>query len=533
MINEALNADPKYKIAVVGMGASGIVVFMQLVNDIIDGSRSEHAKIILFEKTNRLGDGIAYGTKEECHLLNMRTSSMTMFDDKPSDFANWLEERGISSGTEAQPYIPRKYFGDYLRDCFLYSFEKAKTHRIDVEIVHQEVIDCIKADSLHDSLPSISLVLNDTKIHVNDVILCPGDVPSSLRPILGRDLEKDSRFIQSPWNSSALKSIHPDSTVSVIGAGLTSMDVLLQLRERKHQGKIFLITRQSGLPRVQPLPRDYVNHTPQILTISEILRKTNNRTKKLKLSEVQEMFLKEFELGLGTKSTWKYEPDKLRLEFGKDQLSRDIDDSRKGKNYWYPILCSTWPIMGELWRSMQEDDKAIFMKEHYAFWGMHRHCIPLQTAEKIYDLLEKGQLELYSGLKEFRIPIDRSPIQFSRKTPDGSIVQHECDYVINSTGTGYDLNYTTSLLLTNMLSRGDISNHSLGGVDVDFETSSLRRFDGKILEHVYCIGPLTRGVHFYTNGVEAIRIQAKQLIRNLLNSNNRQLSPVALEGVEL
>jgi uncharacterized NAD(P)/FAD-binding protein YdhS len=62
-----------------------------------------------------------------------------------------------------------------------------------------------------------------------------------------------------------------------------------------------------------------------------------------------------------------------------------------------------------------------------------------------------------------------------------------------------------------MLSRGLLKAHHLGGIDVDFRTLQIRGNDNRLVKRVFFVGPLTRGVHFYTNSIETNLANAKRL----------------------
>ena len=99
--------------------------------------------MILFEKSDAAGRGIAYGTHCEEHLLNVPAGLMSAFPDEPSHFLNWLRARDASAhhGT----FAPRRVYGDYLEEL-LTAGTSGSARRIDV--VHDEVVDAWGARTL-------------------------------------------------------------------------------------------------------------------------------------------------------------------------------------------------------------------------------------------------------------------------------------------------------------------------------------------------------------------------------------------------
>jgi uncharacterized NAD(P)/FAD-binding protein YdhS len=73
-------------VVVIGAGFSGVAAAAALV------SRKNAPRVTLIER-DKFGGGLAYGTKDPAHLLNVRASNMSAYADKPHDFAHWLEAK--------------------------------------------------------------------------------------------------------------------------------------------------------------------------------------------------------------------------------------------------------------------------------------------------------------------------------------------------------------------------------------------------------------------------------------------------------
>ena len=81
-------------VAIVGGGATGVIAAIHLLAEF--GAR---AQITIFEPGPQLGAGVAFGTNESSHLLNVPAPQMSLFENAPGDFVAWLgrlkEEVGI------------------------------------------------------------------------------------------------------------------------------------------------------------------------------------------------------------------------------------------------------------------------------------------------------------------------------------------------------------------------------------------------------------------------------------------------------
>src|ERR1700677_517923 len=109
------NKTQAYDIAIVGGGFSGTLVAYQLVQ------ARKDLRIALIERSKGAGRGVAYGTTDPKHLLNVQADKMGAFPDDIGHFYRWLqahpqnvEAAGI---TELRPdaFVPRLLFGDYIQ----------------------------------------------------------------------------------------------------------------------------------------------------------------------------------------------------------------------------------------------------------------------------------------------------------------------------------------------------------------------------------------------------------------------------------
>ena len=74
------------RIAVIGAGFSGVMTAIHLLWRCKPGER-----VYLVERGDRVGPGLAYGTHNPRHLVNVRAENMSAFADEPDHFVRWLE----------------------------------------------------------------------------------------------------------------------------------------------------------------------------------------------------------------------------------------------------------------------------------------------------------------------------------------------------------------------------------------------------------------------------------------------------------
>jgi hypothetical protein len=82
---EARAARPR--IVIVGGGAAGTLVALHLIRTA--GRRSTGCDIVLLDPVDLLGRGVAFGTTDERHLLNVPASGMSALPEDPGHFVAW------------------------------------------------------------------------------------------------------------------------------------------------------------------------------------------------------------------------------------------------------------------------------------------------------------------------------------------------------------------------------------------------------------------------------------------------------------
>ena len=87
-------------IAVIGGGVCGTLTTLHLLK----GISSPWVRVVLIEKNKHVGRGVAYGTEDDLHRLNVPAMNMSLFSDKPSHFVEWLKKE--VKKIQNSPFIP-------------------------------------------------------------------------------------------------------------------------------------------------------------------------------------------------------------------------------------------------------------------------------------------------------------------------------------------------------------------------------------------------------------------------------------------
>ena len=84
-----------FKIAIIGCGAATVATLFGFIEYFHSGF-IKNIKISIFEKEPTFGSGLAYQCDSEELMMNMVSSTISIFPHKESDFWEWILERGCS-----------------------------------------------------------------------------------------------------------------------------------------------------------------------------------------------------------------------------------------------------------------------------------------------------------------------------------------------------------------------------------------------------------------------------------------------------
>jgi len=195
-------------IGIVGGGAAGVLVAIHLAR-----TATETLDITVYEPRELLGDGVAYSTRDDGHLLNVPAGGMSAFPDEPDHFRAW-------AGVHAADFVPRHRFAAYLR-ATLDAAIRTSEH-VHIEHRRQRVVD------LAPTAP-VTLHLADGSRCAHDAVIVATGNAHPTRPDW---LPESDRVVSDPWKPGALANIPDGARVACIGTGLTFVDVALTLARR-------------------------------------------------------------------------------------------------------------------------------------------------------------------------------------------------------------------------------------------------------------------------------------------------------------
>jgi uncharacterized NAD(P)/FAD-binding protein YdhS len=436
-------------VAVVGAGFSGTLLAINLLR--------QRSNVILIERdADRLAKGLAFGTLRPEHLLNVRASNMSAFPDDKDHFLRWM---GFSSEDQANRFVPRLAYGQYLREQLVKALASSGNR---AEVRDGEAVDAAFDDA------GITLRLADeSSVRCRALVMALGNFPPRSIPILSA-LPNDIRF-DDPWAPDATTGVQDAGHILLIGSGLTAVDIALSLRGNGFLGKITAFSRR-GLR-----PRSHAQSGPVVSPIDRPLEKGSQLLKRIR----------ERAATIG----WRAAIDELR------------------------------PHVQHLWRTHDAAAQDRFLRHARVYWDVHRHRLAPAADLHIRALEEAGSLTFSAGqILEAAEQDGKARITWRRRC-DGSLQTLTVDRVINCTGPEGDITQASNSLVRNLLGAGRIrpDAHRLG-LDVD-HSGRVRDSEGNAQDRLFAVGPMTKGEAWEIVAVPDIRRQIWDLARYLTNAH--------------
>lgn len=437
-------------IGIVGGGISGTLSVLQIIKQ-----SKKPLSIYWFDTQNKFCKGYAYNTFDEGHLLNVRASNMSVFPDEPNHFVNWLSVNHPKYSPK--DFVSRKLFGDYV----LHTFELLKKsnalitiHQIAEEVKSiKKIGDCFEMNT-------------HQNYQVQKIILGFGNfLPAHPRSV-SKEFISSKNYFQNAFNVQLTNQIQLHNNITIIGSGLTMIDVIVSLSHFNYKGKINVISPHAYIPQAHqenPLPsvEPFVNQN-QAYTLLEILSLVNKQLKKAK----------------------------------KENLNL------------HSVVDSMRPFLQNLWLNFSIEEKKQFLRHLRHKWGVARHRAPSQSMAIFNALKSSNQLQLIKGrISDIKLQTSGFDILYSNNQTEQQTLHTQL--IINCTGPESDYSQLKSPLIQDLINNQIISPDSIKyGINA--------QKDGYIIDNIYTIGPPLKGILWESVAVPEIRVQAQELAPKII-----------------
>src|SRR5688572_12190799 len=246
------------RITIIGGGASGTL----LAANLLRSKSSETVEVNMIEKRSAIGRGVAYSTSDDIHLLNVPAARMGAFADNVGHFHEWLQENGYEF--DANAFVPRNIFGEYLRDTLNRS-EETKDKNIRLNLFEDDAVDVIQ-----DGGKLQVILASGEHIYSEQLVLAFGNFLPPQPSVRDLGFTAHPKYFRSPWQEDVFDAIDRDDTVLIIGTGLSMVDVVLKLDRLEHRGRIIAISTRGLLPAVHKLGFTYTSFADELRPMTRV-----------------------------------------------------------------------------------------------------------------------------------------------------------------------------------------------------------------------------------------------------------------------
>lgn len=453
------SSDPLHTV-VIGGGASGVLVAARLM----DASTAHPVRVTIVEPSGRLGAGVAYGTDDPDHLVNVRASAMSADPSHPGELVEW-----VGNGGDGDTFVARRDYRRYLQDHLTRAVDAAADGALE-SVSARAVSVRIEHDGARVGLDS------GEELAADSVVLALGNPPPGIPEQL-TGLGGHIGFVADPWAPGALAGQRRAAQVLLVGTGLTMVDVAITLG-RDHEPAGDTPLRLTGISRTGLAPMAHLERQPaRPMQVVDLSLDGNNVCA---LAE------------------------RLRAR-GRDGVGAEYPDEN-----WREMIDAVRPYANALWRRFDREQKERFLSELAREWDIHRHRMAPPTARRLAVLLDDGRLRMdRARILDAAIGSD-GRVRVTTEV-DGTRRTDDYDAVVNCTGPGRPWSGPTPSLARSLLDSGLGVPDELGlGLSTSAE-GALIDATGAPVPQVLVIGPARRGSLFETTAVPELRSQALHL----------------------
>ena len=441
-------------VAVVGTGAAGTLAAAHLA---AAAGRAGRPLDLLLVDDRPTGRGIAYGTADRRHRLNVPAAAMSAWPDDPDHFRRWLVTHADPSAT-GRTFAARADYGRYLAEALDHAV--ATTPGVRLERVQERAISLTRIGR------RLRLGLDAARTRAVDAaVLALGNGAPDVR-WAPETLRRSARFVADPWEPGALRRVRDDEPVLLVGSSLTMADVVLALGDAD---RVVHVVSRHGLGPLAHLPSPSAPVAPPAVPTGEL--------------------------------TW---PQVRRLVVG------HVRDAVAAGGDWRAAVDGLRPVNATLWRAMPAEERRRFTAYGARRWDRVRHRVEPAIGAWLQERLDAGRLVVHAG-----------EIVAATDTATGVAVDLACGdrldvgAVVACTGPRADLRADHDPLVLDLLTSGVARP---GELDMGLATNDAGRVLGAgdaAGRGVWTLGPMRRGQLWESTAVPEIRTQAAALARDL------------------
>ena len=451
------------RVAIIGGGAAAAA----LIGELLERRPPQPLHLDWYTGGGTPARGVAYGTRSDRHLLNVRAASMSLFAGKPQGFLDFVQREDPSiAGTD---FLPRRRYGDYLEAEMARALTLGKAHGHHVQIMP------FAADAVVPENDGVTVFRGDEAHRADAAVLAIGALPPQPLAGVSRDALASGRYVVDPWPLLANPPAEAPEHVMVIGLGLTAADVLLELSTRWPDTRFTAISRHGQLS--EPHLRTTSLPAEDSAQLAEAMRDI---------------------------------PDvRYWLHLLRDAMAQEGD--------WRSVIDSLRPHIPALWAALPLEQRARFQRHARWAWERARHRMPPTVHESLTALERAGRLRRQRG-QLYRIEPDGDGLRLELHPHDRDASRMQtlhANLVVQSVGMDFDVARTPHPLMRQLVVNRHVLPDPLGlGCQATPQGRLLH--EGGAWPRLFAIGSLLRGTLWECTAMPEIRQQARTVADQLL-----------------
>ncbi|PPV08121.1 hypothetical protein XBLMG947_1040 [Xanthomonas bromi] len=448
-------------IAIVGGGASGVLVALQLLRQAV-----APLQIVIIEPHAVLGEGVAYSTTRAEHLLNVPAARMSALAELPNDFVDYLRANASCLALDETPlpqqFVGRRHYAPYLRG----RLQAAQTRSPASLRVYTA-----RVQTLQPTVGGALVQLDDGQVlQATAVVLAVGN---ALRPLPLRGAAGLSRAQRvEAWDTAAVAALPQDAAVCIVGSGLSMADTVVALAAQAHRAAVHVVSRHGLLPLSQAHGGVAAFDPQPLLTM----------------------------------------PLRARMR----TLRRHARDALAQGLPWQSVMERIRPLSQVLWQTLSVADQRRFLRHVVRYWDVHRHRIAAPVHAQLQAMQARGQLQVHRARLDVAFEVGACVRVSAGAASAGHALQLDVQTLVNATGVEMRVQAMRNPLLQHLLGQGVAVAGPHGiGVDTDAD-GGLIDADGRANRRLRVIGSLRIGSLWESLAVPELREQAAAIARDLL-----------------
>ena len=453
-------------IAIVGAGFSGTALAYRLLR----GAHAAPTRVVLIERADNFGCGLAYSERAAGTTLNVPAGRMSIDESQPDDLLDYLRSRDIP--VTAEEFVPRTLYGEYL-EAKLSSAARLAPAR--VQLTRMRGIAIALNRNASNTLWSVELD-GGGGVLADSVVLATGHCPP--RPLPGVEaLVGTGLYENDPWQLSPSTSSQP-ARVLLIGTGLTMADVACRLARSAHPPQQIVAISRRGL-----LPRYRLDKAPHAVAAPlDFGRLQAAVTLRALVREVRALMQRAAAAGID----------------------------------WRDVMVELRARAPGMWRRLSLAERARFVRHVQPYWDVHRHQLPPLVARTLDEQVERKRLRVraarIAGLRTVKGRVEVTLRSRGARTEETLVF----DRIINCSGPDSDPSRAESRLMRMLFATGRLTACPTGtGLQLDAAGRPINQH-GAAAPGLYYLGPWLRARDFEATAVQELRAQASVLSHRLL-----------------